>query len=541
LQPENELKTLLGERPEYRRLLYRRGYLVTDSEDLQLDVFPFFKQWSTRSLGQRNGRELSVVAHLDQRVTIREFDTSHLALIGHAYNPFTMELSEDKILDSLAVAWAEGREAFFKSVNELTGTFLLIVRTDATLLAVQDASGLKACFYGIISQRVYISSHPQLVADIQGLSVDPFIKNLVSTRMYNVGNRYLPGAMSPFKELKRLGGNTYLDLENSEFKVRRFFPVAAPPTLTSTDSVEHRIEQLAEILSSSIQAITKKWSRPAISLTGGTDSKTTLAAASEVYDELKFFSFESKPSEELDAEAAAELCRTLGLPHELYKIPHDNNSLTDYRVKKKIIDHNSNYFKNMADNEIRKMITLEQRDDFDVEIKSWSSEIVRVFMERKYSVQMPEKLTPRHFSIFQTRYFGTPNLLKRSDEVYEEFIRDTQFDEASELYEASDLYYWEVRLGAWGSSVVSVFDYCHEVTVPYNNRRFLELFMSLPREMRKRDKAHLEIIKLKQPKIAMTGIDVRNRYFHSYRQIMEKAYYVYRIAAYSLKRHLSFK
>jgi len=489
-------------------------------------------------MGQRKGREVFVVTHEDQNIVIHESDEKHFALIGHAYNPFEFEIDENVLLRSLAECWSSGHETFKQALNEITGTFLLLIRTPDALFAVQDASGLKACFYGQITNQVYISSHPQLVADITGLTTDPFIEKLVSSKMYNVGNRHLPGNMSPFKELKRLGGNTYLELDHHGFKVHRFFPTSSPDAVHSSGEVTKTVAQLAEILTNSIKAVSMKWRRPALSLTGGTDSRTSLAAASECYEDLKLFSFDSKASEKLDSSVAADICEALGLPHTLYSIPQSNESVPNFELNKKIINHNSNYYKNMADNEIRKMIYLEERDEFDVEIKSWSSEIVRVFMERKYEVRLPTRLTPRHFSIFQTRFFGTPRLLRKTDKIYEEFIDELQFNEASTFYEASDLYYWEVRLGAWGSSVISAFDFCHEVTVPYNNRRFLEIFMTLPRDMRKKDAAHFEIIKLKQPKILSASRGVENRYFHSYRKIIEKAYYLYRTGTYSLKRRL---
>lgn len=536
MDPSNEVRKILDKHPEMKPKLFRRGYLITDAQDLDLNTYPFFEQWERHSLGHLSGRNLQLILHRDQSATVFSSGENTMVLIGHAYNPFTMEVNEPKILESLMAAWKRSQAAFLDEINDLTGIFLIVVRAADSLFAVQDACGLKACFFGTVSQRIYISSHPQLVADLKGLSMDPFVAKLVKSKMYNVGNRHLPGNMSPFSALRRLGGNTHLSFDSTGFKIKRFFPFEPPAPFGAKVMVEAAVEELSGLLSQSLKAVSMKWQQPAISLTGGTDSKTTLACAAELYDKFSYFSYASKPTEKLDAGTAKAICRSLGLPHTYYPIPSSNDEISDFKLHKKIIDHNTNYSKNMADSEIRKMIFLEQHNDFDVEVKSWVSEIVRVFLERTYDLNFPKQLTPRHFSILQTRYFGTPNLLKRSDEINKEFISETTFDQASELYEATDLYYWEVSLGAWGSSVVSAFDYCHEVTVPFNNRRLLELFLSIPRELRKNDWTHSAIRQIKEPKIAATDVDVRNKYFHRRRIMLEKIYYFYRIGPHSLKR-----
>ncbi len=66
---------------------------------------------------------------------------------------------------------------------------------------------------------------------------------------------------------------------------------------------------------------------------------------------------------------------------------------------------------------------------FDTEIKSWISEIVRVFFEIKYGMKFPDRLTPRHFSILQTRYFASPSLLRKSDKIYGEYMKKFDLEE----------------------------------------------------------------------------------------------------------------
>lgn len=149
---------------------------------------------------------------------------------------------------------------------------------------------------------------------------------------------------------------------------------------------------------------------------------------------------------------------------------------------------------NNPDHEIRKMIYLYHKEAFDIELKSWGGEVARVFYDRKYEINFPEKLTPRHFSILQTRYFMTPTLLKMSDIINKDFMNEIKLNESLYNYEHTDLHYWEVRMGSWGTSVATSLDLCHNVTIPLNNRKILEMFLSFSREDRKNDKVHNELI-----------------------------------------------
>ena len=85
----------------------------------------------------------------------------------------------------------------------------------------------------------------------------------------------------------------------------------------------------------------KQLKRPAISLSGGTDSKTTLACCNGLYDKFRIYSFHCKKSELLDANAAHKICEEIGQPHEIYEIPSKNEEIEDFYIMKKIINHNT--------------------------------------------------------------------------------------------------------------------------------------------------------------------------------------------------------
>lgn len=522
---KNEIKTFLDKTDKYRDCLFKRGYLITDKEINNIDEFPFYGNWSKTQIDNYN-----LYIQNDQNLHFVSKDELTVAIIGHAYNPFTMNYEEDKLCSECIEAYNKSKENFFDKVSEFTGIHLVCLfnKKDGSIIAVQDACGMQSCFFGKAKDGMYITEYPQLVSDICGLLVDPFVEKLVNTKCYHIGNRHLPGNLSPFKELKRLGGNTYMLYSNEEFSVNRFYPVKSHSEY-KPEEFESGIEKIYSIIHKGIECCTKKWDRKAISLSGGTDSKTTLSCANGLYENFKYFSFYSKPTELVDAQAAKKICENLGLEHTFYEIPMNNEEVEDFDILKKIISHNTNYIKDLADNEIRKYIYLYRLGAYDVELKSWASEVGRVFLERKYQIKMPKVLSPRHFSIFQTRYFMHPLLLRKSDKIYREFMKETGIEGPIYNFEHTDLFYWEVRMGAWGTSVTSSQNlFSHQITMPINNRKLLELFLSFPHEYRKLDKVHKDVMKRANKKVVDSGVEVKNLYFHSYRIWMEKLYYIYR-------------
>ena len=527
---KEEIKTELDTNSSYRELLFRRGYLLTNKKLNNIDKYPFYNLWSENIV---NGYFLYV--QKEQTFYIESDSELTAVIIGHAYNPFNMVYDEKEICRELISSYKNSLSAYFDKVSELTGLHIVMLFDKNKIIACQDACSLTGCYFGNIGNNIYISEHPQLIGDICNLSIDPMVEKLVESKCYNIGNRHLPGNLSPYKEIKRLGANTYLNFDN-EFSIKRFYPTAPHPEFTSEKEKTETVKKIGDLIHNGIKCCAKKWDRCTISLSGGTDSKTTLACANGLYDKFSYFSFHSKPQELVDANGAKTICNKLGLDHTLYEIPMENSEIKDFDFIKKILTHNTNYFVNLADNEIRKYIFLHNLNAYDIELKSWASEVARVFLERKYQVKMPNTLNERHCSIFQTRYFGHPRLLRWSDNAYYRFLREIGLEKPLYNFEHTDSFYWEVRMGCWGVSVVSSQQLYHRTTMPMNNRKILELFLSLPREERKNDSIHKQIMTYMNKDVVEAEVEIPNLYFHSYRILMEKAFYRLKTIFYRAKK-----
>ena len=525
----DDIKNILDSDPKHREMLFRRGYLLTDG---QFDTagYPFYGIWRFAPFGK-----YTLYVQQEQTFYTQSLDGISVAIIGHAYNPFDMTCDEDRLCMDLLRAYRGGLTSYFDKVSELTGLHVILLNDGESLFACQDACALTGCYFGKINGITCVAEHSQLIADLFSLRMDPMVEKLIRSKCYNIGNRHLPGNMTPYKEIKRLGGNTYLQAAE-EFQIKRFYPLAPHPEFKTEEEKAAGIAQIGKLIHNGAACCAEKWDRCAISLSGGTDSKTTLACANGLYDRFSYFSFHSKPQELVDANGAAKICGELGLKHVLYHIPEENSAFEDFDLIKKILQHNTAYFVNLADNEIRKYIYLHDLNAYDIELKSWASETARVFFERKYRLKMPKVLNERHCSIFQTRFFGHPGLLRWSDREYYRFLREIGLEKPLYNFEHTDLIYWEVRMGCWGVSVISSQQLYHRVTMPMNNRKILELFLSFPHEERKTDSVHKRVMALENPAVVNAHVEIRNLYFHSYRIWMEKLYFLFRTLFYRSRK-----
>lgn len=520
------IKEILDNHPQYRETLFCRGYIVTNRV-LSTGEYPFYGLWNTKSLGHlKNSGELLIHFHPWQHCCTLEQNGISIALVGHAYNPFDMKYKEDEILMDCLNAYKKGKNDFFDKISELTGVHIIIINDGAALLVVQDCSGMQSCCYGVIQKDIYITSSPQMIADICGLEMDPFVKKLTGKWFYRFGRQYLPGNLSPHRELKKLGANTCLEFKG-EFSIKRFFPLKPHPELEPSE-YKNALNSIAKLMKNNIQLCLLKWKRPAISVSGGMDSRTTLACANGFYDRLKCFNFHCKPSELEDTKAATKICALAGIPLIVYPISRSNWQIKDFYLLKKIVIHNSSYTNTTPEHELRKYIYLYRKNDFDVELKSWIFETFRVMLERKYAVRFPVTLTPRHFSIFQTRYIFDSAILLKSDEYYRQYLEKINLAEPLYNYKHTDSFYWEFAYSFWGQQVVNAQNiFRHTVTMPLNNRKMLDMAFSFPKEYRKQDMVQKEIMNIANKNIGSTQKIIKNPYLGYKKILLEKLYYRY--------------
>ena len=201
-----------------RKHLFEKGFLITDAELDASEDYPFFGNWKRYNAGSYR-----ILAYRSVPVFLEKRGDAVFFLVGHAYDPFTMEHEESRILSAFADASKASID--WDLVDELTGIFIMGVVRGRCVSFWLDASGMQYGCYGTVNGKQYITSHMRLVGDLCGLETDPYVDRLVHYKWYHymMGN-YLPGDLSCFTELKRIIPNTAIHFDGTAYRIERFYP-----------------------------------------------------------------------------------------------------------------------------------------------------------------------------------------------------------------------------------------------------------------------------------------------------------------------------
>lgn len=507
------IKNILNKNPDLREFLFVRGFLVT-TNNVSGKGYPFFDMWNHVVIGKYQFWTHGKTSfHYTKKNDVTAF------LIGHAYNPFTMEHEEIPILEHILDAY--NSDEYFNRLDEMTGIFVYGTIDKRGIHYIVDPSGMQSACSGIINKEFYLSSHPQLVADLCGLEMDFFVKELIKYKWYTrVMGPYLPVDMTPYEKLKRVVPNNQYSFDGDLICHERFYPIRAINEVKDEHEYLDVIQQAANILRNNMTLVSKKWEKPWISLTGGIDSNTTFAAGKGNYEHFQTFSYCSAKKETIDCDAAKKIAEYFDVPWKLYEIPDDNSELDRYDERVAIIRHNNSYIGLEKDNELRKRLYLEQNCTADVEVKSWVSETIRAYWYKHYGRKKMPKLSAKLYRNLYKIFTTNRKLAHEMDVLFEKYIKDFQYAEIPSQYPPADMHYNEITWGSWGGMNISEMKYCFDITVIYNNRKFLDLMFRVPIEKRISDQHHLDMKRYLNQELFDMGIRIVNMHETSFRAFM---------------------
>ncbi len=500
-----DLKAQLDNNTELQKHLFEKGFLITDAEVGDLDAYPFYGNWKECRVGS-----YSVLVYRTAPIYVYGDADKQFFLIGHAYDPFTMDADEEHILRSIAER--SNAKLDWDAVNELTGIFAMGVISGDKISFWLDASGMQYACYGTVRGKRYFSSHMQLIGDVCDLQMDEYVNRLINYKWYHymMGN-YMPGDITCFKELKRVVPNTAVHFDGASFHVERIYPSREIKMCSSDAEYMEVISEACRIMQNTMALIPQKWKRPAISLTGGIDSNTTFAAANGIYDRYSTFSYISMYRESVDAEKAAQISAKFNVPHRAYQIPAKNEDIPKFNLYRAILIHNDGDIGSFSDSDLRKKITLMRTDVCDVEVKSWISETIRAYAYKYFGKKRFRKsLTPRNYTSLYKIFLANRRLAKDTDRRFAEYLSNTELKNHLFNYDETDIFVWEMMHGGKCGLDIGVMKSCFDITIPYNNRKLLDLLLRVPLEYRISDQLHLDMKKQMNKELYDMNIRVVN-------------------------------
>lgn len=514
----SEIVGIIKERPELKELVFQRGFLITDSQ-VHLDGLFLCNNWKKHVI-----ESYTIWLHPNAEFHVIEKRDTFFFLIGHAYQPITMAHEEEHILSEIAEKIGQGKQAYEDYVNGLTGVFFLGVISGKTLTFQTDASAMKAAYWGVIKGKVYISSHCHLIGCVAEITRDYYVDRLVNYKYYKYFGAGLPGDLAPYLELKRIQCNQEYRCEEGCIAFHR----VSMETCDNPKTYEELIADISTILENNLLLIARKWgNQAALSLTGGRDSTTALAGAHDLFSTLRTFSYVSSAGEQLDADAASQIAKAIGVEHQTYPITLTAEEEEECGAFSKIIEYNMGCIGRLKEKEIRKRVYFFHHPHFGIEIKSWVDEIGRARPYKRYRLKkFPDKIKPRYLTTMYKVFGLNRSLAYQTSCRFQEFLQRYYQDGILEKISWVDLLYWEY---SWPASEalhltceqMLVFD----VTIPFNNRLMLLDMLAVPLEKRIADRIQIDVTNKLCPQINKTGVHVKDFGWNNRRELMERAYW----------------
>lgn len=471
-----------------KEFLFKRGFIISKKAlDQYLDYLGGYikGEWKRERI-----EEYFYYFDSDIERYICKKNKDFLLILGTCIDPINKIGDTNIIAERLLKNLLQGKKLFFNYLDYLTGRFVILVSCNGEDFLLHDATGINAVFYNDLNDEIIISSHTQIIAEIKGYKIKGIRESLVNNKKFKSRTCYMPGGETLYEEIKILTPNTLIDLNKKE--IRRFFP---REKLKKRRIDNNLIKETAQILTNTFDLLIKKY-KLAISLTGGIDSRLTLASSRNYKDEIIYFTynFDNDSGHLVDIELASRIAEIAGIRHEKYFI--ESNKYTDYI---EIFNRNSGFLRPESQAKLAYAI-YKNFPKGRIHIKSTVSEIAEGFYLRHF----PPILEINFLLKYILAWFYQPlkEYYKFSFKAFFDFIKITKFKKFSKLgYNYYDMFYWEHRNGCWQSLQNQDFNIVHDIFIIYNNRELLKKFLSVRIKDRIDCRLHYELIRYLWPEL----------------------------------------
>lgn len=401
-----------------------------------------------------------------------------VGVLGLCLNPFDGAADNQQVADALFKALEKSETAFYDYVDELSGSFVILYRNSGEVRILQDAAATKPVYHHRTrTGDVTVSNCARLVHYIHELKVDPRAAKVFKAEAYRSDpSRYLPGMITAYEGLLPLTANHSLLVNTGAPK--RFFPRGP---LRERPFGPDVIDNVAAIMRRQAEMIAALGRPMFLAATAGRDSRASAAAFTGLKG-LEFFSFHFTRTNHLteDTLAAKKLARISGVPIRVFDL---NSYSSDGFVEDFRLHSPYGIWPQAA------VCYLEEFPADAIHIRSTVSEIGRIFYENRSRKDLtPETLAKTYTN---SAFWEDGDVITTMGD----FIAQTDFrNESLRGYDFYDMFYWEHRNAKWQNVLCAEAEMATDVFIPYNNRKLLQLMMSVPYEHRLKADIHLGVV-----------------------------------------------
>jgi hypothetical protein len=404
-------------------------------------------------------------------VTWAEQDGRSVALLGYVLDPHEPTATDADVVHRL-LRWMESdrsREAFIRQTFAFGGRWILVVDDGSDVWLFNDPCGYRQVYHTHGSPHgFWCASQPGLLAETLHLAPDGEASRFIDAQQKRHPQYWWPSDTSPYKEVRHLVPNHYLDAGTG--MAHRFWPEGdiAPRTL------EEVVEENARLLQRLIESAAYRYEL-ALSITAGGDTRLLLAGSRSIRDRLYCFTTlhwdldRTSP----DIRIPSQLLPRLGLQHHVIPCPPSME-----REFKSIYDRNvsaareaygtiaQGFFNHYPGAKVAMMGNAVPiaRNHFRTDLRRRRPEADGHAIEPRTLAWLTNR--PEEFAL---RAFGR-------------WLSDVPPMNLDVL----TLFCWEDHEGGWAAMSQLEWDIVQEEFVPYNSRQFLTNMLSVPELYRAR-------------------------------------------------------
>lgn len=403
-----------------------------------------------------------LAVHPRTEIAVAGAGTAPLAILGTAVHPELPHLDLQGIADHLGQSHLTRQQ----EVDKLVGRFALIQSgRDGDVKIQTDAIGMRSVFFSQSGDSVIAGSHARLVAEaLRG-------ETKIRRRPFRWG---YPGMSTPYATVYQLPPNS--DLLLSDGTLQRFFPKTALPEI----GIEEAWDLAFDRARTTVRALAER-RKLLVSLTGGLDSRTTLAAVRDSWPILLFFTYNRGDlKHRLDNAVAGDLSNLLGLRHIVvrYAPRGGDPAMLDILRANTFLSHQQG-------------VACAYHERFGegafLHIRSNLLELFRSKLYVKPGKKRGLK-DPCNAESMSALYSHSAKLTpERSGHVlpaFAHYIAASDYESTIGNASPWDLYFVEHRMGAWHSAAVLESDLSFDTVIAFNSREILRHFMGIPQEIR---------------------------------------------------------
>lgn len=443
-------------------LLYRNGFVLSATEPTGAP----FASWKRHRLGA-----MKLVTHPETSCIVCSRNGRTGALIGVAFDPEEGVYQEGSVINSLVDAYGND-DVFFEILDRLAGRFVFIVNAGNFTDIFHDAMGSRSVFYSSAGTAV-VASHAEIVARMIGSDFADFFVPFITSRNYTQRDvKYLPGLATSYNDVRQLTPNTRVRMPAQS--VERYWPRESS-SLTSDN--EGATRKLVEHLSGVAAYLKIGGIRPIMGLTAGTDSRG-LFSASWGLDPYIFTYIRSREGEQTasnDSRVAIQLAETYGLSVNVWQLSNRRSLNAMHNPFSYAFRRSTGYYRGDGSEWLRRLSTEGFGGKDALFIRGFGGEIMRGF----YQAQSKNIRRIHPYQLSDTYGVNAGSTITRS--LFTEMMDTVSFNEKSLFgYDPNDIFYWEHRMGTWGSLAMSEADLAIPSMVAYSSRNLYATFMRLP-------------------------------------------------------------